>query len=120
MPSTGPAGVSTARGRRGPLVWGMSSATASSGMRRDGGCSSPLKIAPVPVMTDRRLGAIGVDLNADHLAVTETDSFGNCLRSWRVPLVTYGKTGHQSGALIGDAVANVVEHARSGGQARRD
>ena len=68
-------------------------------------------LAPVPAATDRRLGAIGVDLNADHLAVAETDASGNYLRAWRVPLVTYGKTGHQSGALIGDAVANVVEHA---------
>ena len=73
------------------------------------------KMAPVPAVTDRRLGAIGVDLNADHLAVTETDSSGNWLRSWRVPLSTYGKTGHQSGALIGDAVANVVEHAVQAG-----
>ena len=74
------------------------------------------KMAPVPAATDRRLGAIGVDLNADHLAVTETDSSGNWLRSWRVPLVTYGKTGHQAEALIGDAVANVVEHARQAGK----
>ena len=73
-------------------------------------------MAPVPAATDRRLGAIGVDLNADHLAVTETDSSGNWLRSWRVPLVTYGKTGHQAEALIGDAVAGVVEHARQAGK----
>ena len=40
----------------------------------------------VPVVTDRRRGAIGVDLNADHLAVAETDASGNCLNAWRVPL----------------------------------
>ena len=45
----------------------------------------------VPVVTDRRRGAIGVDLNADHLAVADTDASGNCLKAWRVPLVTYGK-----------------------------
>ena len=45
----------------------------------------------VPVVTDRRRGAIGVDLNADHLAVAETDASGNCMNAWRVPLVTYGK-----------------------------
>ena len=28
----------------------------------------------VPVVTDRSCGAIGVDLNADHLAVVETDA----------------------------------------------
>ena len=44
----------------------------------------------VPVVTDQRLGAIGVDLNADHLAVAETDANGNCVNAWRTPLVTYG------------------------------
>ena len=38
----------------------------------------------VPVVTDQRRGAIGVDLNADHLAVVETDSSGNYLKAWRV------------------------------------
>ena len=73
-------------------------------------------LAPVPAVTDRRRGAIGVDLNAGHLAVAETDASGNYLRAWRVPLVTYGKTGHQAETLIGDAVANVVEHAVQAGK----
>ena len=30
----------------------------------------------VPVVTDQRRGAIGVDLNADHLAAAETDATG--------------------------------------------
>ena len=70
----------------------------------------------VPVVTDRRRGAIGVDLNADHLAVAETDASGNCLEAWRVQLVTYGKSTHQAEALIGDAVARVVEYARDAGK----
>ena len=65
----------------------------------------------VPVVTDRRRGAIGVDLNADHLAVAETDASGNYLNAWRVPLVTYGKNTNQAEALIGDAVASVVQYA---------
>ena len=70
----------------------------------------------VPVVTDRRRGAIGVDLNADHLAVAETDASGNCLNAWRVPLVTYGKSTHQAEALIGDAVASVVAYAKDVGK----
>ena len=70
----------------------------------------------VPVVTDRRRGAIGVDLNADHLAVAETDASGNCLKAWRVPLVTYGKNTNQAEALIGDAVASVVQYAREVGK----
>ena len=70
----------------------------------------------VPVVTDRRRGVAGVDLNADHLAVSETDASGNWLRSWRVPLVTHGKSSHQAEALIGDAVASVVGYAREAGK----
>ncbi len=66
----------------------------------------------VPVVTDPRRGAIGVDLNADHLALCETDGSGNCINSWRVPLVTYGKSTHQAEAVIGDAVAGVVGYAK--------
>ena len=74
------------------------------------------ELPEVEITTDRRRGAIGVDLNADHLAVAETDASGNYLNSWRVPLVTYGKSHHQAEALIGDAVASVVEYARGAGK----
>ena len=66
------------------------------------------ELPEVELTTDQRRGAIGVDLNADHLAVVETDASGNCINAWRVPLVTYGKSQRQSEALIGDAVASVV------------
>ena len=74
------------------------------------------EIAKAAVVTDRSLGAIGVDLNADHMAVTETDRSGNFFNTFSMPLVTYGKSAHQAEALIGDAVARVVEYAR---QARK-
>ena len=70
----------------------------------------------VPGVTDRRRGAIGVDLNADHLAVAETDASGNYVHAFSVPLVTYGKSGHQAEALIGDAVACVVDYAKRAGK----
>ena len=74
------------------------------------------QIMDVSVVTDKRHGAIGVDLNADHLAVAETDASGNYLNAWRVPLVTYGKSTHQAEALIGDAVASVVTYAKEAGK----
>ena len=70
----------------------------------------------VAVVTDRSRGAIGVDLNADHLAVCETDASGNYLNAFSVPLVTYGKSSHQAEAIIGDAVASVVAYAREVGK----
>ena len=74
------------------------------------------ELPEVEITTDRRRGAIGVDLNADHLAVAETDAAGNCINAWRVPLVTYGKSQHQAEALIGDAVASVVQYAKEVGK----
>ena len=62
-------------------------------------------------VSDIRLGVIGIDINADHLAVTETDRFGNPISTERIPLVTYGKTTAQSLALIGNAAAHIVRHA---------
>ena len=70
----------------------------------------------VPVVTDKRRGAVGVDLNVDHLAVAETDASGNPVHAFRVPLVTYGKSRHQAEAIIGDAVASVVAYARAAGK----
>ena len=70
----------------------------------------------VPVVTAQRCGAIGVDLNSDHLAMVETDASGNCVCAFSVPLVTYGKSQHQAEAIIGDAVANVMEYAREVGK----
>lgn len=54
------------------------------------------------------LGVIGVDINEHHLAVTETDRFGNPVNSWKIPCVTYGKTKNQRLAVIGDAVKQVT------------
>ena len=69
------------------------------------------------VVTDQRRGAIGVDLNAaDHLAVCETDASGNYVNAFSVPLVTHGKSQHQAEAVIGDAVASVVDYARDAGK----
>ena len=74
------------------------------------------ELPEVEITTDRRRGAIGVDLNADHLAVAKTDASGNCINAWRVPLVTYGKSQRQAEAFIGDAVASVVQYAREVGK----
>ena len=74
------------------------------------------ELPEVEITTDRRRGAIGVDLNADHLAVAETDTSGNHVNAWRVPLVTYGKNTHQAEAVIGDAVASVVQYAKEVGK----
>jgi hypothetical protein len=39
---------------------------------------------------DDGLGCLGVDLNADHIAATLADRFGNPVARWSVPLVAHG------------------------------
>ncbi len=58
------------------------------------------------------VGVVAVDLNADHLAVTELDRFGNPVTSFRVQCLTCRKSRHQRLASIGAAVQQVVTHAR--------
>lgn len=67
-------------------------------------------------VSDRRLGAIGIDLNADHLAVAELDRHGNLLGARRIACGTYGKTQAQARAVIGDAVKAVVAMAVDSGK----
>ncbi len=56
---------------------------------------------PAERVSHRALGAIGVDVNADPLAVSETDRFGNLIGTQRLNLNLYGQTQHQARALVG-------------------
>lgn len=63
-----------------------------------------------PGLPGRRLG---VDVNADHLATTLIDAFGNPVGSWTVPLCLRGLSAGVRDARVGDAVKAVVELARA-------
>jgi IS605 OrfB family transposase len=65
----------------------------------------------VELVTNSGLGCIGVDINAEHLAVVETDRFGNVVDTLRIPLNTYGKTTAQAKAIVGDAVKQLIDFA---------
>ncbi len=54
------------------------------------------------IVSNQSLGAIGVDINADHIAITETDRFGNYLNSLSLPFDFTGKSSDQVKAIIGD------------------
>ncbi len=66
---------------------------------------------PVQQTSSPLLGAIGIDLNADHLALCETDRHGNPIASATVPLCTYGLDRHQTQAAIGEAIKAVMAFA---------
>jgi IS605 OrfB family transposase len=63
-----------------------------------------------PVWRTREgIGAIGIDINANHLAAVETDRYGNSIKSKIIPLNCYGKTSDQTKALIGNVIAELVQ-----------
>ena len=57
-----------------------------------------------------------MNLNADHLPMCETDGSCNYVHALNMPVVTYGKSQQQAESIIGDAVADVVEHVREAGK----
>jgi IS605 OrfB family transposase len=57
-----------------------------------------------------------VDINADHLAMSDIDSSGNLVRTLPIDLSTYGKSRQQAEALIGDVCVAIAEFARAGGK----
>jgi len=75
-----------------------------------------VEVAQGMVTTHRAVGAIGVDINADHLALAETDRFGNVVRTQRIALVAYGKTRDQAKAMIGDACVGIAAQATAAGK----
>lgn len=63
------------------------------------------------VRSHKDVGVVGIDINADHLAVTETDRYGNPVEYFSVSCVIYGKTSEQRKAIIGDAVKQIMVFA---------
>jgi IS605 OrfB family transposase len=68
-------------------------------------------IPEVPIKTLKHIGTIGIDLNANHIALVETDRFGNPIETETIPLNTYGKSKGQTESLIGEAVKVIVERS---------
>jgi len=66
--------------------------------------------------TSLKKGVIGVDINANHLAICETDRFGNPIYKQSFSLNTYGKSQNQTKALIGDACTSLIKLAKERGK----
>jgi len=62
---------------------------------------------PRPI-THKENGVIAVDINSDHLAVVETDRFGNLLHKFSIPLQLHNASKPQARALIGNASAQII------------
>ena len=73
-------------------------------------------VMDAPEIQTKNKGALGVDINIDHLALVEIDAHGNPTYKHSIPLSTYGKSKAQTEALIGDAATKVVDYAKSIGK----
>lgn len=70
-----------------------------------------LEKSEVALKSEDAFGAIGVDINANHLAITEINHHGNYINSFNLPTNLYGKSQEQAKAIIGDAVTELVKYA---------
>jgi IS605 OrfB family transposase len=70
--------------------------------------------SPGKRISDRRLGAIGIDINVAQLVLAEVDRFGNFIGGERISCVSYGKRKAQAKAIMGDAVKRVMAGAIRG------
>lgn len=61
--------------------------------------------------TRKETGAIGIDINANHIAISETDRFGNLINKKNIACSTYGKNKNQSLAIIQDVACKIVKDA---------
>lgn len=68
----------------------------------------------MPIVTNRKRGAIGLDLNPDGIALVETDGNGNPIHHTFFPL--QGKTRGQTKAFLLDAAKALVSHAKAVGK----
>lgn len=60
-------------------------------------------------VTQEGIGAIGIDLNADHIACVETDRFGNPIKKQIFPWVSYGKSKEQLKASTSEITKQIIE-----------
>jgi IS605 OrfB family transposase len=65
----------------------------------------------ISIKTLKHIGTIGIDLNANHIALVETDRFGNPIETQTIPLNTYGRSKGQTEAIIGEAAKIIVKRA---------
>ena len=66
--------------------------------------------------TSLQCGAIGFDLNADHIAVVETDRFGNGVAADSYPFDLDHQSSDQTEAILGDYIAAICDRARASGK----
>ena len=73
-------------------------------------------VAAATRVTHRLLGAIGVDVNADHLAIAELNRHGNIIGFQRIDTFVRGKSADQRAAILGNAACLLARMAKQAGK----
>ena len=68
------------------------------------------------VVTDARLGAIGVDINPAHVDAAEIDRCGNPLAARTIPIRVVGRSHEQAKASLCESAADLVAQAKAAGK----
>ena len=79
------------------------------------GLNTSLERKPA-LKTFESYGVIGVDINPDHLDVSETDAKGNYLRGWSVAVDLKDKSTKQRKTILSQATKSIVNYALSVGK----
>jgi len=66
----------------------------------------------IPIVTERKNGALGLDLNAITSQYPGSMHRGNPTEAWSIARCCFGKSKHQIEAMLGDAVASAVRYAK--------
>lgn len=61
---------------------------------------------------DFEVGALGADYNANHIALAYIDRFGNPVRTWTIPLNTYGLSNGEARDLIRKVAKEIAMEAK--------
>jgi IS605 OrfB family transposase len=69
----------------------------------------------VPLVSNRTRGALGIDINADHLALTLIDRHGNYKNTWSIAWKTMGVPSRRTRELCYTAAGRAVAMAREHG-----
>ena len=79
-------------------------------------CQAMFETKSKDILSDKRLGAIGLDLNKDHIALCETDRFGNPIFAQSYAFDFENKSSEQIKAILADHIAVIVDRAVKSGK----
>jgi IS605 OrfB family transposase len=74
------------------------------------------RVERAKITTDLARGAVGLDVGPGVLAVVETDALGNPVFRKSLDLALYKKSTNRAKALIQEAAAGIVSHAKKSGK----